>query len=542
MDRGDVQSEQLTRQDRLEAPSRARGTRTSPRSLSPAGRRDLIELQEHRTNVLRLRKVLVLAIVLWFVCGVPLDLIASTVSPSVDFHLLVQVRMVVLLIIVPPALLLLKREPPSLARFRFIDTTVFVTTAIGGTVMCVLNGGVYSPYTGSLVCILIVRGISLPDPWWRGAVFLGLPALAYPLTFGVAALLSPVVASQLTHAAPLAAFVQNTTVVLVAWLLLTAGGHVHWAVRRQLFESRDLGRYRLREAVGSGAMGDVWRAWHPGLRRDVAVKVLRFDRTDLDDAVVRFEREVMAMSQLRHPNTVRVFDCGVTEDGLWYYVMELLEGETLAERIHRDGPLPAAQVARIGHQAAGALAEAHALGVVHRDVKPDNLFLAKIAGSELVKVLDFGLAQLVAEDATVTRTGWIVGTPAYIAPEQAAGVAVDARTDIYSLGAALYFAATGHALFDRSSGSGFLRSHMFDEPAPPSQVWPVPPELEGIIMRCLRKSPDDRYQTASELAAALAAIDVAGALPTTVTPPEEVTGAGQPAAPDAVTQQVRQPR
>jgi eukaryotic-like serine/threonine-protein kinase len=264
-------------------------------------------------------------------------------------------------------------------------------------------------------------------------------------------------------------------------------------------------------------MGEVWAAHHATLKRDVAVKILAGDRALRDaNAVARFEREVRATTELAHPNTVRIFDYGVTDDGVSFYAMELLDGESLGALVARAGALPPARAIHLVSQAARALAESHAKGIVHRDVKPENIFVVRVADEpDFVKVLDFGIAQLAntALDAKLTQTGAVVGTPAWLAPETIRGDAIDARADVYSLGAVLYCALTGKAPFDAVNHALVVSAHLWELPVAPSAKLgrALPADLEAVVMRCLEKNPAARYPSARELADALAACSDAGA-------------------------------
>src|SRR5690606_23588783 len=215
-----------------------------------------------------------------------------------------------------------------------------------------------------------------------------------------------------------------------------------------------------------------------------------------------------ATAELVHPHTVRVFDYGVTEDGLWYYAMELLDGDDLHALVSREGPLEPARAARLIWQAAKALGEAHARGIVHRDVKPENLFVTRIGGEgEFVKVLDFGLVKLVRRERTgaLTGDGWTVGTPRWVSPEVVTGAEADPRSDVYGLGAVLYFLLTGVPPFDYRDVPSMLMAHVNEPPQPPSHRLgaPLPAEIEAIVMRCLEKEPASRFAGAADLAAAL---------------------------------------
>ncbi len=376
--------------------------------------------------------------------------------------------------------------------------------------MCFEYGGIASPYAHGVSCVLVAYGITYAAPWKRGALLLAVPALSFPVVLGIGALISPNVAQQFRTPALLAVFCQSVFLICTSWFLLVLGSHVVWDLRRQVLEAHDIGRYQLRKRIGKGGMGEVWRAYHPGLKREVAVKILRAEPDRFDEALARFEREVRATTELSHPNTIRIFDYGATDDGLWYYAMELLEGETLGALVKRAGPLPPKRAIVITLQAARALTEAHEHGIVHRDIKPDNLFILQVAGEgDFVKLLDFGIAkEIAAGDAgrTLTNIGALMGTPTYMAPEQVRNDRVDARTDVYSLGAVLYKALTGHPPFERKTSLSMLEAQLMEAPTPPS-LWrdELPASLEAVVLRCLEKKKEDRYQSAEELAKALTA-------------------------------------
>ncbi|MCZ7681426.1 MAG: serine/threonine protein kinase [Sandaracinaceae bacterium] len=247
------------------------------------------------------------------------------------------------------------------------------------------------------------------------------------------------------------------------------------------------------------------------MRRSVALKLLRSGDAS-PGAVARFEREVAALGELTHPNTVRVFDFGVTEDGICYYAMELLEGEDLGSLVAREGPQPAPRAVHLVWQAARALGEAHARGTVHRDVKPENLFVTT-AGAErdFVKVLDFGIAKREARDATLTHAGWIGGTPAYMSPEAASGKPSDARSDVYSLGLVLYTLLAGRPPFVDDNAASVLYKQIHETP-PLLEAWAgvVPEDVNAVLARCLAKRPDERFADAGALAHALAGCECFG--------------------------------
>lgn len=283
-------------------------------------------------------------------------------------------------------------------------------------------------------------------------------------------------------------------------------------------KARQLGQYTLDGKIGEGAMGVVYRAHHALLRRETAVKLLLPDRAD-PDLVKQFEHEVRLTCQLTHPNTIQIYDYGRTADDIFYYAMELLRGFTLQDLIERHGAQPEARVIHLLAQVCGSLQEAHAAGLIHRDIKPGNLFLCERGGiPDTVKVLDFGLVGRVAgETETVVKnaerpdTSRFLGTPHYMSPEciRQAGFG-DARSDIYALGVVAYVLLTGEPLFDGEDHTEIWQKHLNAAPLPPSVRSPrtVSRELEQLVLRCLAKEPADRPQTVAELAAALRACPV----------------------------------
>lgn len=272
--------------------------------------------------------------------------------------------------------------------------------------------------------------------------------------------------------------------------------------------ARRLGNYELIETIGSGGMGTVYRGQHQLLRRSVAIKVLQAGTADAQ-SVRRFEREVQRTSELKHPNTVQVYDYGRTPEGVFFYVMELIEGLDLNELVQHYGAQAPGRVVFILSQVCGALAEAHARGLVHRDVKPGNLLLSATAGVyDFVKVVDFGVVKETSSIDTnaITRVESITGTPLYMSPEAIRDATrVDARADIYSLGAVGYFLLTGKGLFDADSALEICMLQMKEIPPTPSQRLgrPIPADLQALIMACLEKDPQQRPASIEQLAAGL---------------------------------------
>ena len=240
------------------------------------------------------------------------------------------------------------------------------------------------------------------------------------------------------------------------------------------------------------------------LGRQVAIKVLAspFDRDR--EFVERFRREARAAAGLSHPNIVAVFDSG-SDDGTHFIVTELVEGETLADRLRRDGPMPPADAVAVAVDIARALAAAHARGLIHRDIKPGNVMLLP---DGRVKVVDFGIARAAGSD-TLTNTGVVLGSTAYLSPEQAGGQPVGERADLYSLGCVLYEMLTGHVPFSADTPIATMYRHVNEDAPPPSTIAPVQRELEDVVLRCLEKDPKRRFASAAELEAALLAVPLA---------------------------------
>ncbi len=290
------------------------------------------------------------------------------------------------------------------------------------------------------------------------------------------------------------------------------------------------GRYTIVARLGAGSMGTVYRAKQHAMGREVAIKILRSDRAADESAKARFMREARANSLLASPNTVTVFDFGQSESGEFYLAMELLEGESLGQRLARVGRLPAAIAVDAARQALRSLAEAHAKGIIHRDLKPDNLFFARVlTGSmrpppmgatpvkagheEIVKVLDFGIAKMLNADempmgVVETQAGTVFGTPRYMSPEQAQGKPLDARSDLYSLAVILYQMLTGRPPFTDDDAVVVMARHIKSNPKKMTEVCPeagIPRELEAVVMRTLAKQPEDRPESAEVLAGELLA-------------------------------------
>ena len=296
---------------------------------------------------------------------------------------------------------------------------------------------------------------------------------------------------------------------VLVYVLMRLANRLQAAARKAALKAKYLGQYALDDKIGEGAFGSVYRAHHALMRRPVAVKLLQIEKLNQSSAA-RFEREVQLTSQLTHPNTITLYDYGRTPEGIFYYAMEYLDGLTIDRLVKQYGAQPEGRVISILRQVCGSLAEAHAIGLVHRDIKPANVFLTQRGGvPDFVKVLDFGLVKVrdVQGGAELTMAEATLGTPLYMSPEAVEHAnEVDARSDLYSLGAVGYFLVTGEAMFDCLTLGEVLMHQVKDLPVRPSERLgkPVSPDLEELLMRCLAKNPASRPAHARELDDALA--------------------------------------
>jgi eukaryotic-like serine/threonine-protein kinase len=292
--------------------------------------------------------------------------------------------------------------------------------------------------------------------------------------------------------------------------ITTVASRVIYGLQAKVREARCLGQYTILEKIGEGGMGEVFKASHALLRRPTAIKLI--DSRYVDPTTLRrFEKEVQLTSMLTHPNTISIYDYGRTHDGVFYYAMEYLEGLNLEQLVRADGPLPPGRVIHLLRQVCGSLGEAHSTGLIHRDVKPANIFLCCRGGSpDVIKVLDFGLVkdQRQGQEATLSATAAVAGTPLYMSPEAiAAPSQVDARSDLYAVGAVGYFLLTGLPVFASDTVVEICAQHLHTAPVRPSERAgrPFPTDLEDILLRCLEKDPARRFPDALALSESLEA-------------------------------------
>lgn len=358
-----------------------------------------------------------------------------------------------------------------------------------------------------MIVLMMIYGTLIPNP----------PAVAARTLAAMFAM--PVVAAFLVKfhpdAAPMVAQLgtaeeagSNLLFLTIGAALAGYGAFLVNGLRTELHEVRKFGQYRLVRKLGAGGMGEVYLAEHALLKRPCALKLIRPEVGADPVAIARFEREVQSSARLAHHNTIEIYDYGHTDDGTFYYVMEYLQGLSLADLIGEQGLLPPGRVIYLFRQVCAGLAEAHAHGLVHRDLKPANIFVAVLGGEcDVAKVLDFGLVKVTRDPGATALTAEmkVSGTPQYMAPEQATGDrSLDARADVYALGAIMYCALTGRPPFEGDSAFAVMMAHSRDPVTPPSQVRPdIPADVERVVLRCLAKRPDDRFPSVRALSEAL---------------------------------------
>jgi serine/threonine protein kinase len=320
---------------------------------------------------------------------------------------------------------------------------------------------------------------------------------------------------------PASALVHMFIPTAFACVLPPVAARIVYGLTVEVKRARELGSYRLVEKLGQGGMGEVWRAEHRMLARAAAIKLIRTtggagDEDHEREMAARFEREAQATAALRSPHTIAVYDYGVAADGTFHYVMELLEGFSLQALVDRYGPVPPERAVRFLRQACHSLAEAHAAGLVHRDVKPANLFVCRLGLEvDFVKVLDFGLVKARGPQAggleSLTIQGTFAGTPAYMPPEMAVGAHdIDGRADIYAMGCVAYWLLAGERVFEGRNAMQMVIDHARTSPEPLSRraTQAIPDALERIVMRCLEKDPAARPASAALLSRELYALGI----------------------------------
>ncbi len=392
-----------------------------------------------------------------------------------------------------------------------LPTIMFLYAQYWVALECCKRG--YFEFPEGLWLVLIYTyALFIPNTFRRAVVVIGLMAAAPVITLWAVIALHPQIAK--------VADLQDLTGIPLL-LAIAAVGSIYGArtiglLREQAFEGRQLGQYRLKRCLGAGGMGEVYLAEHQLLKRPCVIKLILPERAGDPRTLARFRREVQAAARLSHWNNIAVYDYGHTESGTFYYVMEYLPGMNLAELVARFGPLSPARTVYLLRQVCDALTEAHSIGLIHRDIKPGNIFLTQRGRVyDVVKLLDFGLVKPVLETdgqaVHLTAEGTITGTPLFMSPEQATGQrSADVRSDLYSVGVVAYFLLCGRPPFEGDRPMQVIVAHASRPVMPPSSHRPdIPGDLEQVILRCLEKDPADRYPSAQALGEALGRCEVA---------------------------------
>ena len=437
--------------------------------------------------------------------------IAGVLTVEPLYPALLSFHMLVVLVLGFSAARLCQNCPVSIQKLRIAELVIFGLPAAfflmlqHRATLQDAGRGFMPPPMPFWLLLIFTYGMFIPNTWRRAALVIGAMALL-PVLFLVGMMLAyPQVADMMT----VMGMAQQVLVLAIAAVASVFGTHLINTLRREVFEAKQLGQYRLIKLLGTGGMGEVYLAEHRMLKRPCAIKLIHPDRAGDPHVLARFEREVRTTARLSHWNTVEIFDYGRTDDGTFFYVMEYLPGLSLEDLLERHGPLPAERVIHLLRQTCQGLREAHAIGLIHRDIKPGNLFAAQRGGLyDVVKLLDFGLVKPVTEAPSVrlTQEGAISGTPLFMSPEQARGRSdLDARSDIYSLGAVAYALLTGRPPFDGTNPLDVMMAHARDEVVRPSKHQAeIPADLERVILLCLAKNPEDRFQDVESLEQALA--------------------------------------
>ena len=374
------------------------------------------------------------------------------------------------------------------------------------------------PDLGSFVLLMATYAIFVPNTWARAAVVI-VPLGVAPVALGMLVRARhPEVESLVQSVLTTSKITDVVFLLSIAVIVSILGALLIDRYRTVAIDARSSNFYDLQERIGEGGMGEVWLAQHQTLARPAAIKIIRAellgdgDKRSTKLATLRFEREAQATAALRSPNTVEIYDFGITNEGVFYYVMEYLDGLDLETLVKRFGPLPPGRAIYLLRQVCASLAEAHAGGLVHRDIKPANVYSCRMGGEhDFVKVLDFGLVkqQQAQETTQLTVDGLTTGTPAYMPPELAMQAdMVGPATDVYALGCVAYWLLTGKFVFDQPTPMAMVVDHVKTPPVPPSArtELQIPPALDEVILKCLEKEPAERFASMRELSLALARV------------------------------------
>lgn len=468
-------------------------------------------------NLLRSR-LRAAAVILFFACTafVVRSWYYGALLSSIDL-LMVLAEAILALVMLFSSICLCQKWGLSLKQLRLAELAIFGLPALFLAYMqfakgceVIANGSCKAFLAESSIpwiSLIYIYGLIIPNNWRRATVVLSCMGL-FPIAM---------IASTAWHRPDMQQilFDEGYMSLVLIWIGIPTlaaiyGSHTINSLRREATAAKSVGSYRLIERIGVGGMGEVYLAEHKFLKRPCAIKLIHDSHAQDPQSVARFETEVQASARLTHWNTIEIYDYGVTEDGTFYYVMEYLPGKNLQEIVDQYGPMPAARTIHLLRQVCAGLKEAHSMGLIHRDIKPGNVFATERGGIyDVAKLVDFGLVKsIVPQDKPINLTleGMVIGSPLYVAPEQAMGNdRPDARGDIYSLGAVAYFVLTGRPLFVHEKPLQVIFAHVNENVTRPSAIRPeIPADLEAVIMKCLEKDPANRYQSAEELDKALA--------------------------------------
>jgi len=392
---------------------------------------------------------------------------------------------------------------------------IVLATLIASAILDVMFAAILHPADDQLwgaALFLFLAAALLPWPLAFQVTLAVVFTVLYPLAAAVGSALVPEVAAFWEAQAETSVQQMITDQTIAIGVLGAVSVYVTrtlYTMRRQLHAASRLGNYVIEGELGKGGMGKVYKAQHSMIRRPTAIKVMEAQAARSPEALARFEREVQLSATLTHPNTITIYDFGRSEDATFYYVMEYLDGVDLQRMVERFGPIPPERTTYILQQVCGSLAEAHSRDIIHRDLKPSNIFLTERGGlHDFVKVLDFGLAKQMRsgpDDVQLTQAGSVFGTPLFMAPETAAEHHVDHRADQYSIGCVAYWMLTGRPPFEGTSPFDVIAQHLKVDPVPPSEVseLTINKAFDEIVLKCLAKSADDRFQDMDEMARAL---------------------------------------
>ena len=476
-----------------------------------------------RTRLLAISAVSVFGHSLFFVRSLLLD------------YSFTWVQLVPLVILTASILLLRSRRAFSHSQLRWLELVIFGSGLIYLALVHYLAVGMFArqgdvvltsvaidqiPF--SFFALMVMYGMFIPNTWQRALAVI-FPMAMTPLLLSLYLWwVHPVVHQVTANIQSMETFSYSVLILAVGLLFSVWGAHIINTLRLSAAKERELGRYLLQEKIGAGGMGEVWRAKHTLLARPAAIKMIQAgilsdaNSEEMQTVKRRFQREAQATASLTSPHTVQLYDFGITDEGIFYYVMEYLEGLDLETLVERFGPVQPERTIWLLQQASQSLAEAHTQGLIHRDIKPSNLHVGRMGlRSDFVKVLDFGLVKRVQAgidgDTKLTREGSTTGTPAYMAPEMALGRSnVDERSDIYSFGCVAYWMLTGVPVFEGQTPMEVIVDHAKTPPVPPSQrtEFTIPESLEELIVSCLEKDPGKRPQSMAEISQLLATVEV----------------------------------